>query len=495
MEPGDGSSTPPWPARTTCPRRPTHRSVEGGTLSRPDRGRWSCWRLGGRRMRPRRPADDDRKRMAEPSHEPESPADLGGIERQRMAHAGHLEEGLDSASPWYQWGPYLSERAWGSVREDYSADGDAWASFPHDHARSRAYRWNEDGMAGISDLFGRLNLGARAVERPRPDPQGADVRADQQRGQPRRGRQGVLVVPRRAAQPRLAALALPLPPGGVPLRGPGRGERPALASCEPEYELLDTGIFDDDRYWIVEVDYAKADPTDILMRITRPQPRARGGRRSTCCRRCGSATSGRGTRHGRTRPSRRRPAGRAIHAVAPGARRVRARTSGPGPDGTRPSCCSARTRPTTRGSTATAATTPYPKDGINDHVVTGAATVNPAGTGTKAAAWYRLTVAARRDRRDPAPPAAEARRPPSRRGGDSPDLLGAAFDADDGGAPRRGRRLLRRPAAGPARPPTRRRVMRQAFAGMLWSKQFYALRRRPLARRRSREPAAAERAR
>lgn len=62
----------------------------------------------------------------------------GGVERKRMADAGHPEEGWDEASPWYQWGPYLSERAWGSVREDYSADGDAWNSFPHDHARSRA---------------------------------------------------------------------------------------------------------------------------------------------------------------------------------------------------------------------------------------------------------------------------------------------------------------------------------------------------------------------
>ncbi len=83
---------------------------------------------------------------------------MSGVERQRMEDAGNPEEGLETASPWYRWGPYLSERAWGSVREDYSADGDAWASFPHDHARSRAYRWNEDGMAGISDLFNRLNL-------------------------------------------------------------------------------------------------------------------------------------------------------------------------------------------------------------------------------------------------------------------------------------------------------------------------------------------------
>ena len=76
-----------------------------------------------------------------------------------MADPGHLEEGLDGASPWYLWGPYVAERAWGSVREDYSADGDAWSYFPHDHARSRAYRWNEDGMAGLSDVFGRLCLG------------------------------------------------------------------------------------------------------------------------------------------------------------------------------------------------------------------------------------------------------------------------------------------------------------------------------------------------
>ena len=76
-----------------------------------------------------------------------------------MADPGHLEEGLDGASPWYLWGPYVAERAWGTVREDYSADGDAWSYFPHDHARSRAYRWNEDGMAGLSDVFGRLCLG------------------------------------------------------------------------------------------------------------------------------------------------------------------------------------------------------------------------------------------------------------------------------------------------------------------------------------------------
>ena len=83
---------------------------------------------------------------------------------------------------WTRWGPYLSERAWGTVREDYSADGDAWDYLPHDHARSRAYRWNEDGLAGICDDKGRALLRAGPLERARPDPQGAPVRPDRHRG-------------------------------------------------------------------------------------------------------------------------------------------------------------------------------------------------------------------------------------------------------------------------------------------------------------------------
>src|SRR5687768_8303061 len=67
------------------------------------------------------------------------------------AEAGRLRDDAERRAHWKQWGPYLSERAWGTVREDYSADGDAWRYFPHEHARSRAYRWNEDGLAGISD--------------------------------------------------------------------------------------------------------------------------------------------------------------------------------------------------------------------------------------------------------------------------------------------------------------------------------------------------------
>ena len=80
-------------------------------------------------------------------------------ERDRVAGFGRLEDGLRQAGDWYRWGPYVSERQWGTVREDYSPDGEAWDYLPHDHARSRAYRWGEDGLAGFCDVEQRLCLG------------------------------------------------------------------------------------------------------------------------------------------------------------------------------------------------------------------------------------------------------------------------------------------------------------------------------------------------
>src|ERR1700722_834948 len=79
-------------------------------------------------------------------------------ESERVRGFGKLENGLRQAGDWYLWGPYVSERQWGTVREDYSADGEAWAYLPHDHARSRAYRWGEDGLAGFCDIEQRLCL-------------------------------------------------------------------------------------------------------------------------------------------------------------------------------------------------------------------------------------------------------------------------------------------------------------------------------------------------
>ena len=83
-----------------------------------------------------------------------------GAERDRVAGFGRLEDGLrQQGTEWYRWGPYVSERQWGTVREDYSADGNAWDYLPHDHARSQAYRWGEDSLAGFCDIEQRLCLG------------------------------------------------------------------------------------------------------------------------------------------------------------------------------------------------------------------------------------------------------------------------------------------------------------------------------------------------
>ncbi len=190
-----------------------------------------------------------------------------GAERDRMRDAGHPEEGLSAASPWYLWGPYVSERAWGTVREDYSADGDAWTYLPHDHARSRAYRWNEDGMAGMSDEFGRLCLGL-ALWNGR-DPILKERMFGLTNGEGNHGEDVKEYWWYLDAVPSSSWLKWRY---HYPQRAYPYGDLIAVngarTKLEPEFELLDTGIFDDDRYWIVEVDYAKAAPDDLLMRVT-----------------------------------------------------------------------------------------------------------------------------------------------------------------------------------------------------------------------------------
>jgi len=160
-------------------------------------------------------------------------------------------------------GPYVSERQWGTVREDYSADGEAWDYLPHEHARSRAYRWGEDGLAGFCDVEQRLCLGL-ALWNGR-DPILKERAFGLTGAQATTARtSGVLVVPRRAAEPRLEPVALSLSSRPVPLPGPHRPERIAQPD-RARYELLDTGAFDENRYWITEVHYAKASADDLLM--------------------------------------------------------------------------------------------------------------------------------------------------------------------------------------------------------------------------------------
>src|SRR5256885_2341660 len=187
--------------------------------------------------------------------------------KRRTAEENRLEESRARTKHWKRWGPYLSERAWGTVREDYSANGTAWEYFPHDHARSRAYRWNEDGIAGICDRH-QFTCFSLALWNGR-DPilkerlfgltgnqgnHGEDVKEyyfylD---NTPTHSYMKYLYKYPQAAFPYEQLVA----------------ENARRGKSEPEFELLDTGVFNDDRYFDVFVEYAKADVEDILIRIT-----------------------------------------------------------------------------------------------------------------------------------------------------------------------------------------------------------------------------------
>ena len=192
---------------------------------------------------------------------------MTGVERARMADAGHPEEGWNEASPWYQWGPYVSERAWGSVREDYSADGNAWASFPHDQARSRAYRWNEDGMAGLSDVFGRLNLGLALWNGRDPILKERMFGLTNAEGNHGEDVKECYYYVDATPTASYSKMLYKYPQAEFPYQDLITANRERGRS-DPEYELLDTGIFDDNRYFDVVVEYAKGGPEDLLMQVT-----------------------------------------------------------------------------------------------------------------------------------------------------------------------------------------------------------------------------------
>ena len=196
-------------------------------------------------------------------------------EQQRVATLGQLGNGLRQAGDWYHWGPYVSERQWGTVREDYSANGTAWEYLPHDHARSRAYRWGEDGLAGFSDVEQLLCLGL-ALWNGR-DPILKERIFGLTGNQGNHGEDAKEYWWYLDATPSHSwnRWRYHYPQSAFPYERLVQ-ENATRGKQEPEFELLDTGIFDDDRYWIVEADYAKADPHDLLLtvRITNAGPDA-----------------------------------------------------------------------------------------------------------------------------------------------------------------------------------------------------------------------------
>src|SRR6202789_3465694 len=168
---------------------------------------------------------------------------------------------------WKHWGPYLSERQWGTVREDYSPDGRAWEYFPHDHARSRAYRWGEDGLLGICDRRCRLCFSVALWNG--KDPILKERLFGLNGNEGNHGEDVKECYYYLSSSPSHAYMKAlyKYPQVEFPYRRLVE-ENANRGKDQGEFELLDTGVFNDNRYFDVFVEYAKADPDDILVRFT-----------------------------------------------------------------------------------------------------------------------------------------------------------------------------------------------------------------------------------
>jgi mannosylglycerate hydrolase MGH1-like protein len=375
------------------------------------------------------------------------------------SEALRLQEDQERTAHWKRWGPYLAERQWGTVREDYSPHGTAWEYFPHDHARSRAYRWGEDGIAGICDNHGRLCL-ALALWNGR-DPilkerlfgltgsegnHGEDVKEyyfylD---STPTHSYMKYLYKYPQAPFPYDALV----------------GENRRRDRRAPEFELIDTGVFDADRYFDVVVEYAKCAPDDVLVRITAtnrgPEAAELHLLPTLWYRNTWSWDTA-----GPERP---------VMRVGEDSRHTMIETEHASLGARWLYCEGAPELLFTENDTnaeriwGRANPTPYVKDSINDYVVRGdRAAVNPEQRGTKAAARYRVTLApgqsvVTRLRLVNTPLPAGAF-------GDDFEVVFAhrLREADEFYDTVIPRRLS----------DDGKRVMRQALAGLLWSKQFY----------------------
>ncbi len=290
---------------------------------------------------------------------------------------------------WKRWGPYLSERAWGTVREDYSPDGKAWEYLPRDHARSRAYRWNEDGLAGISDRR-QIICFALALWNER-DPILKERLFGLTNNEGNHGEDVKECYFYLDSTPTHSYLKYlyKYPQAEFPYARLVEENRRRNRD-QPEFELIDTGAFDQDRYFDVFVEYAKADTEDILIKITA----ANRGAESAPLRLLptvwfrntwswGDSIPPPGLHRSRPAPD---PAIELNHRQF-GSRWLHCEGS--------PELLFTENETNARRLFVVENRTPHVKDGINDYVVHGAAeAVNPKHIGTKAAAHYQLMVAA-----------------------------------------------------------------------------------------------------
>jgi len=369
-----------------------------------------------------------------------------------------LEETERRHAHWRRWGPYLSERQWATVREDYSPYGTAWEYLPHDHARSRAYRWGEDGLAGLADRHGLVCL-ALALWNGR-DPilkerlfgltgnegnHGEDVK------------EYYFYLDNTPCHTYMKCL-YKYPQAVFPYAQLVSENRARDRRCL-EYELVDTGVFDEDRYFDVFVEYAKATPEDILVRITAvnrgPDPAPLDLLPTLWFR--NTWAWGIDERRPRLRVTDPVEGGLAVEVNHPQYGRRWLLCAGA------PALLFTDNETNFQRLWGVENPTRYAKDGINDFIVHGRPdTVNPAGTGTKMAAHYPLrlgpaesvTVRLRlTDRPGPVPFGSEFESAFAKRRAEADEFYGTVIPQD-----------LSADA---------QNVMRQALAGLLWSKQFY----------------------
>ncbi|HUK12633.1 MAG TPA: hypothetical protein VLW17_04955 [Thermoanaerobaculaceae bacterium] len=381
------------------------------------------------------------------------------------AESRRLEEAAQRLRNWKRWGPYLAARQWGTVREDYSDGSQTWDYFPHDHARSRAYRWGEDGLLGICDRECRLCLALALWNGRDPflkerlfglaGPEGNHGEDVKERyffldSTPTHSYLKALYKYPQAEFPYAALLA----------------ENRRRGRDEPEYELDDTGVFDGGRYFDVLVEYAKAGPDDVLARITvtnRGPDAASLDVLPTLWFR-NTWSWGRGGAEYPPRPAIEASGPLDLAAEHASLGRL-GLALGRAPGGETPELLFTDNETNAERLFASPNPGPFVKDAFHEYVVAGRAeAVNPARRGTKAAARYRLRLAPGGEAtlRLRLAPVAEM----------PADPLGAGFDATFAARTREADEFYAGPI--PAElAETERAVARQAYAGLLWSKQFY----------------------
>ncbi len=379
-------------------------------------------------------------------------------ERRRLSEAGAGEK------PWRRWGAYLSERQWGTVREDYSAEGAAWDSFPFEMAGARAYRWGEDGIAGLSDDRQLLCFSV-ALWNGR-DPILKERLFGLSGPQGNHGEDVKELYYYLDALPSHAYLKMlyKYPQGEFPYRWL-LDENRRRGKTDPEFELLDTGVFDEDRYFDVQVEYAKADAEDLLIEIAVTNRGPEAARLvllpQLWFRNVWSwgAPTPSATGDIDDEPGRRPELGVVAGAVR--ASHPELGTMWLQPDGD-PTFLFTDNATHSAKLWAAAPREGYFKDGIEEAVVQGnAAAVNPAMTGTKMAARYDLEVAAG---------GVEVVRLRLSRGARARPFAGF----DDTFASRRAEAdAFYAELQTGVDDAERRRVQRQAWAGMIWGQQFY----------------------